>query len=370
MRIGLDVSKALQPRDGIGRYTRELLRALATEATETGDEILLWGVPETVEATTLRRHLGDLPASCLPFPPDFLPQGTVDVFHATAWSTPPGLTCPVILTCYDLTFLSHPDHHTLENKIYCLTGVLRARLVDATFLAISQATATALSQDLAVPPERIEIVYPAPTPDLEPVPREAARDHVRQRFDVPGGFVLAVGTLEPRKNLERLVAAHAALDAELRKAHPLVIAGGGGWKNEQLLERCRELDEVHLLGQVDDSDLAALYSAADVFAYPSLAEGFGLPIVEAMRCGAPVLTSDISALSEVAGNAARLVDPHDVTAIREALEEMLQDPEACDRLRDLGRQRAAEFSWKESARQTWKLYRRLAVSSPDGIAHA
>jgi len=332
-------------------------------ANQDEDSFLLWGAPEGIEATELRHRLGDLPASCRLCPSMPQLRNAVDVFHSTAWSTPVGLTCPVIFTCYDLTFLSHPNLHTLDNKIHCLTGCLRARLDDATFVAISQATAEALSQNLGVSAKRTRVIYPAPSPDLRPLERDVAERHVRHRFDLGSGYVLAVGTLEPRKNLERLVSAHAGLGAELRQAHPLVIAGGGGWKNDALLKRCSELDSVHRLGQVGDEDLAALYSAAGAFAYPSLAEGFGLPIVEAMWCGAPVLTSNVSAMPEISGGAAHLVDPFDVDAIQHGLKVLLQNAETRDRLIALGRERAAQFSWTETAKQTWTLYRRVATTS-------
>lgn len=359
MRLGFDVSKALAPRDGIGRYGRELLRALILQASED-DEILLWGAPEDLGAEALRHQLGGLPASCRPWPGGS-PHEVPDLFHATTWSLPPGLRCPLVFTCYDLTFLTHPELHTLENKIHCLTGLLQARLADATFLAISKATAETLATQLAVPAERTRVIYPAPASDLVALEPSAAHEHLKNRFDLAEGYVLAVGTLEPRKNLSRLLEAHEALDADLRRAHPLVIAGGGGWKNEELLEHCNGRDGVRLLGEVDDDNLAALYGAAALFAYPSLAEGFGLPVVEAMRCGAPVVTSNLSSLPEVAGNAARLVDPVDTEAIHRALDELLRDKQAREELRARGRDRAGDFSWAEAASETWKVYRRVVT---------
>ncbi len=177
--------------------------------------------------------------------------------------------------------------------------------------------------------------------------------------------MLAVGTLEPRKNLGRLLDAYARLDADLRQAHPLVIAGGGGWKNEALLARCAEIGTAYRLEPDGDADLSLLYSAAAVFVYPSLAEGFGLPVIEAMACGAPVITSNVSSMPEVAGDAAWLIDPLDTEDLRDALDELLAHPDHRQRLRALGRQRAATFSWAETARRTLALYRRL-VRSPTG----
>ena len=184
-----------------------------------------------------------------------------------------------------------------------------------------------------------------------------------ERFGVAGRYALTVGTLEPRKNLRRLLDAWARLPASLRRERSLLVAGGRGWGSETVagvIARRPELAAVRLLGEVSDGDLAALYSAAEAFAYPSLAEGFGLPVVEAMACGAPVLTSDRSATAEVAAGAALLVDPEDVLAISRGLADLLGDPAERDRLGRLGAERAAELSWRRAARETLELYRRLA----------
>ncbi len=357
MRIGFDASKVVRPRDGIGRYARELLRALA----EAGDgvELELYGLPREIGVAAAREQLWDLPLGL--HHGWQIEPGSIDLFHSTAWNMPLGLgNLPLVFTCHDLTFLTHPDCHTLDNKVHCLTGLLSANLAGAHFLAVSQATAGELARQLGAGAARVTVIHHAPSPDLEPLPRREARHRLRERFGIDGAPVLAVGTLEPRKNLERLLDAYAGLDEELRTAHPLVLAGGGGWKNEGLLARFQEIQNVHRVDPEGDADLSLLYSAAAVFAYPSLAEGFGLPVVEAMACGAPVVTSNASSLPEVAGDAAWLVDPLDAGDIREALDELLRGPTHRQRLRDLGRRRAASFSWGSTARRTVELYRRLA----------
>ncbi len=362
MRIGFDAGKAVRPRDGIGRYARELLRALL--ALDERPELELFALPAELDEPRVRSLLGELPGDVglhRGWPTD----DPVDVFHATTWAVPPGgprgFSGPLVFTCYDLTFLSHPECHTLDNRLSCLAGLLRAQLADASFIAISEATADELRRHLGVTDDRLHVIYPAPASGLRPLERADARRRLGDRFGVAGKPVVAVGTLEPRKNLGRLLEAWAGLDEALRRAHPLLLAGGGGWKNDALLERAGELEGVRLLGAVDDEDLGVLYSAARVFAYPSLAEGFGLPVLEAMACGAPVLTSNVSALPEVAGGAARLVDPLDVEAIRRALEALLTRRDERHRLRALGRERAARFSWAETARRTLEVYRTLTA---------
>ncbi len=358
MRVGFDAAKALDPRDGIGRYARELLRALAEAGA--GLELELFGLPPGLSGAEARERLGST-AGC--HSGWDVEAAGLDLFHSTAWNLPSGSGRPLVFTCHDLTFLTHPECHTLDNKIHCTTGVLRANLAGAHFLAVSRATAAALEEQLGIAADRVEVIHHAPSPDLVPVPREEARRRLRERFGVDGAPVLAVGTLEPRKNLERLLDAYAGLDGDLRRDHPLILAGGGGWRNQALLARIDAVGSAHRIDPEGDGDLSLLYSAAAIFAYPSLAEGFGLPVVEAMACGAPVLTSNTSSLPEVAGDAACLVDPLDVEAIRAALEKLLRDPDERERLRRLGRQRARQFSWAETARRTLDLYRRVAAGA-------
>jgi alpha-1,3-rhamnosyl/mannosyltransferase len=172
-------------------------------------------------------------------------------------------------------------------------------------------------------------------------------------------YVLAVGTLEPRKNLERLVAAWSLLPAELRARHDLALVGPRGWEDDAIL-RAAHAAGAKLLGHVSDAELRALYAGAAAFAYPSLYEGFGLPVLEAMAAGAPVVTSSVSSLPEVAGDAALLVDPRDPRAIADALARVLADPALAAWLRAAGRARAAAFSWQRTARETLTLLRGIA----------
>ena len=201
MRIGFDASKALKPRDGIGRYARELLRALA--ALDAGLEIELFGLPPAVSKAEGSEQLEELPFDLHSGWP--VEADAIDIFHSTAWNVPPSFNGSMVFTCHDLTFLTHPTFHTLDNKVHCLTGLLRANLTDAHFLAVSKATAESLNQQLGIAGERVDVIHHAPSPDLRPIPRQEARQHLRERWQIQGAPVLAVGTLEPRKNLARLI---------------------------------------------------------------------------------------------------------------------------------------------------------------------
>jgi glycosyltransferase involved in cell wall biosynthesis len=181
----------------------------------------------------------------------------------------------------------------------------------------------------------------------------------RHGLDRP--YVLAVGTLEPRKNLERLVAAWGRLPDALQSAHQLALVGPRGWDDEPILRAAAE-GGARLLGRVEDADLAALYAGCAAFAYPSLYEGFGLPVLEAMAAGAPVVTSSVSSLPEVAGDAALLADPYDTGAIAAALTRVLTEPALAADLRERGRARAAGFSWERTARETRELLYGIAMT--------
>jgi alpha-1,3-rhamnosyl/mannosyltransferase len=178
-----------------------------------------------------------------------------------------------------------------------------------------------------------------------------------------GGYVLAVGTLEPRKNLERLAAAHALLPPALRRRAPLALAGGIGWGGVEAgpaLARALAAGDARALGRVDDAALAALYARAAAVAYPSLYEGFGLPVLEAMGCGAPLVHSATTAVAETAGGAGLAVDPLDPEAIAAGLAAVLEDAALASRLRAAGLARAAEFSWAETARRVVEVWREVA----------
>ncbi len=364
LRLGWDLDKALDPVDGVGHYCHQLLRALM--ALDSENDYTLFQPHGQATQQDLERNFGSIPANFrLASPTRRGPDGAdFDLVHSTTWVFPFGFDGPVLFTCYDLTFLSHAHFHTLENRLACLTGTLRAHLRGGHFLAISEATAHELERRLGVGTERIDVIYPAPAERFRPLTLQSSEPPPTDRFGLPACFILAVGTLEPRKNLSRLIEAYRGLDLSERRQCSLVIAGGGGWKQDDLAERFGELEGLRWLGRVNDDDLVLLYNRATLFAYPSLAEGFGLPIVEAMSCGTPVLTSDRSAMAEVAGEAAVLVDPTDTESIRRGLSRLLRDEELRHELATHGLAHAGSFSWHRTAEEVLALYQRLAGAAP------
>lgn len=291
--------------------------------------------------------------------------GRVDVFHSGDGGFPRGRSIPVVSTVFDLTPRLFPDYHTLLNRLYYerrfrwLAG--RANRI----MAISDSTKRDFCRLYGYPTNRIDVTLLARAharPSVDSTRRLAALRAQHGLGDAP--YVLSVGTLEPRKNHVRLIRAFERAAA----VHPdtrLVLAGKHGWMWEPIaraVEGSSVRDRVHILGAVPDHDLVALYEGATVFAYPSLYEGFGLPVLEAMAAGAPVLASNVSSVPEVAGNAAVLVDPCDEGAIADALARLLADRAFRDELARRGRERERNFTWARTAETTLATYRAAIAS--------
>ena len=380
MRIGLDVSLVPGQRVGGGQYAYQLASALARVDQE--NSYLLYAVfyyiahPDHRRAAlpmapNVRVALRGLPPKAVPFlwrtlRSDRLKEfllGDADIVHSMTYCAPRLRRRRLVVTIYDLTFVTHPEYHLPANVEHCLTGTRRAIERADALVTISEASRHDLLEHFKVDDDRIVVTHLAADPAVTRVTDALRREAVRRRYGLPERFVLFLGALEPRKNLVRLLEAFAALAPPVRQEFALVVAGAQGWLNHDVRERIEKLgvqDRVHLVGYVAPQDLAALYSLATVLAYPSLSEGFGLPVLEAMACGTPVLTSNAPALREVAGDAALLVPPSDVDAIASGLTRLLEDAPLRAELQARGARRAPLFSWDRCARETLAVYRRVA----------
>jgi alpha-1,3-rhamnosyl/mannosyltransferase len=374
VRIGLDVGKALGALDGIGRYTRGLLAGLRELEAElsgaTRFEYVLYPLFRCERTLEVAELIGDqegftVARRAVPAP------GEVDLFHATAWAVPATYRGPLALTLYDLTFLTLAEAHTEQNRAHCLIGLSRALARGAGLCAISRSVRDEAARRLGLAPERIEVAAPAVDRRFSPAARDAV-ERARERLGIDRAYVLAVGTFEPRKNLRGLLEAWARLPAAVREGHRLVLAGGAGWATSagieplaRLAERLGISAEVLELGRVSDDLLPALYSGAALFAYPSLGEGFGLPPLEAMACGTPVVASDRPALPEALGDAAVLVDAEAPDLLAGAMASVLSDPERARAMRDAGLRRAAGYSWRSTAEAVRRLWSRV-LGEPRG----
>lgn len=359
MVIGIDARAAAEEPGGRGRYVRELLAHLARLPNDHEyvlyarerwdgarlDERFTWSLSRRPDVVW---HLGAaLRASA-----------HCDVFfstnsYLTAWFT----RIPTVIAVYDM--VAWLDGAAAQRRAAVIERLTLRPAIEraAAAMAISQATRRDLVERYPIAQAKTTVVPLAA--DERFAPGDAAGTLERHGLSHP--FVLVVGTLEPRKNLPRLIEAFAGVDPGLRERYRLVLAGAAGWQTDETFASIAQHgDSVTTLGYVSDEDLAALYRAAEIVCYPSLYEGFGLPVLEAMQSGTAVLTSSTSSMPEVGGDAARYVDPLDVADIRRGLQDLLADPDERDRLARLGRERSERFSWERTARQTLQLLKAAA----------
>jgi len=376
LRIAIDASAVPQRMAGAAVYTYQLVRALAALP---GDQRLVVfarpGLFDDLAGDRLRvehvRPMGR--AMRLGWEQALLPlqlrRERIDVLHSPHHHTPVAARLASgrlrrVVTFHDVTFLLLPERYPLIRRLY-MSSVTRAsaRAADA-FIAPSQAVRNDVVRKLGLPADRVSVIPEAAAPAYAPADG-AAMASLRQRYGLPNRYLLSVGSLEPGKNRARLIEAYARLHHEGIDV-PLMVAGQRAWNYEGDFELVRRLgldQQVRFLGYVPDEDLPALYSGALLLAFPSLYEGFGLPVLEAMACGTPVLTSNVSATAEVAGDAALLVDPRSVDALTSALGRLLTDDALRAELRRRGLARAAEFSWERTARETLTVYEQAAARS-------
>jgi len=284
--------------------------------------------------------------------------GDLDCFYSPDFTLPPVRRARTVLTVHDLSFMRVPECSEPGLRRYLLQAVPASVSRADCVLTDSECTRSDVIELLNADAQKVSVVYPGVEPRFRPVQDARVLATVRTRYGLPDRFVLGLGTLQPRKNFGRLIEGYARIRCDLTDNTQLVIAGGKGWLYDDIFRRVEQLGlgkEVHFPGYVDDKDLPALYSLADVFAFPSLYEGFGIPPLEAMACGTPVVTSSVSSLPEVVGDAALLVTPTDVDALAEALREALRGRSLRDKLIQLGFERAKEFTWARGARQVLAL---------------
>lgn len=377
MRIGIDLTAAITQGGGIGRYTRELIHALialdqrneyrffsAKPPAQTPVSNPIPVAPNVQYRSALldERWLYRLWYRLrLPLPVQLV-TGRVDLFHSPDFVLPPvNGRIPTLVTVHDLSFLHYPDTFPPKLVAY-LNKVVPWSIGRATHvLADSAATKRDLVAMWQVPAEKVTVLYCGVHERFRPITDAAALDAVRAKYglaDAP--YLLSVGTVQPRKNYRLLIRAFAPVAA--RWPHNLIIGGGKGWLSDDLMQEVRALGlngRVRFIGFVDDDDLPALYSAATLFLFPSLYEGFGLPLLEAMACGVPVVSSDASSLPEVVGETAVLLSPHDPQPWTAALLALLADEERRTALAAAGRQQAQRFSWETAAGQLLDMYEAL-----------
>lgn len=370
MLIGLDGIPLTFPKTGVGHYSAQLANALATIAPEHQFRLVY---PSSFPASSFQfdssppRNLSALRVPVGPIRkhwwsvglPRYISREHIQLFHGTNYDVPLWRGCPTVLTIHDLSMLLHPETHERRSVRRAKRRLpVMSKTADAIIVP-TEAIGREVCEYLGVGEQKVFVVPEAAREFFQPVDFEATAA-TREKLGIGDEFILTVGTVEPRKNIPMLVAAfeRTLLNRQLQ----LVIAGGSGWLAGPSLEAIKHsqaCDRIVLTGYLRDQELRDLYSSCSLFVYPSLYEGFGLPPIEAMACGAPVVVSNVPALVESTGGAARVIDPHDADEMANTISELLNDEDARFSLSDAGCKRAAELSWTQTAIKTMQIYENL-----------
>ena len=371
MRIAIDAHTIGERETGNETYTLNLIRELLS-LDEKNEYFLYATDPYELRArlpSEKARIVSLWPTSSLLRIPLVMPlaarkQG-VSLLHVN-YIAPPYCPCPTVVTVHDLSFALFPHFFSPRDHLLLSTLVPISVRRAAKVIAVSQRTKEDLLEHYHLPEDKVTVTYEAASEAFRPLEERSVLTQLRERYGLHHPFILTLGNLQPRKNMVRLVKAYD----RLRKrgfTHQLVIAGQAHWRSSEIYRAVEEHgleDEVLFTGYVPDTDLPLLYNAADLFILVSLYEGFGLPVLEAMACGTPVVASRTGSLPEVVGEAGLLVDPLDIEGIAEAIVEVLSQPHLASQLRERGLNRAANFSWRRTAEETLRVYEK-AVGKPN-----
>lgn len=375
MHVAVDISPAVHHHAGLGTYSHELLSALI--ACDPADEFTAFYY-STHDDQRPDRPLDRVPAKVVRLPAKpwrmsvllayfsrtnmdrWLPG--CDVFHATDHLLPPLLKPRSVFTVHDLIFRFFPEYHLPLNRWYL--GLMLPRFIQRAdaVIAVSESTRRDVMRLMRISSDKITVVYEGVNAAFRPLRDQAKLEEVRARYNLPPRFILYLGTIEPRKNLLTLLEAYLALVRRVESIPSLVIAGRKGWLFQPVFDRVHALgleERVRFTDFIQSDDTPALMNAADLFVFPSLYEGFGLPPLEAMACGIPVICSNASSLPEVVGDGGLLTDPRDVTGWASAMERVLADRRLGAELAARGMTQAGKFTWDRAAKETVSVYRRV-----------
>lgn len=358
MKIGIDIRETANEKAGKGYYTFHLVKALLSLDNEnkyflySNEEIETFKNFDNATIKIINKKGLFWHKKVLS---DAYKEG-LEIFIAPTSYIIPALHNPgkikVLITIHDLIAFLYPGNHNKKAVLVEKLTLDRALKKVKKVLSVSENTKKDLIRNFDIKESLIEIIHNAASDSFGIIEQDQC-EILRESKKLPKEFIFSVGTLEPRKNYETLIEAYSKMKAH----HPevkLVIAGKNGWKSESIFKKVEELglkDDVIFLGYVTEDELAKLYNLAIIFAYPSLYEGFGIPPLEAMKCGCPVITSDVSSLPEVVGNSAILVNPHSVEDLKNALHKLLSNPSLQEDLKNKGLEQYKKFSWKTSARK-------------------
>jgi glycosyltransferase involved in cell wall biosynthesis len=370
MRIAFDGTTLTPGRTGVGYYTEHLLQHLAREVESTGDELVVISNQPVDTQVPLPPHVRVHAGHRFPIRIGWMQLRAAralealapDVAHFTNGMVPASTAVSTVVTIHDMSLRLYPECHPVRrlllNRPLMHVAIRRASAI----VTVSHSTRRDLLRLHGLAPERVSVVHEAASPAFRPIGDRVRLDSIRAKYGLPDRFILYVGTIEPRKNLARLIDAFA--QARHRGlTHDLVCVGPYGWSSRDLTGRIELLGlsrHVHFTGYVPFEDLPVIYNLGELFVFPSLYEGFGLPVVEAMASGIPVLTANTSSLVEIAGDGAETVDPTNTEALGEAIYGLLTDEPRRRDLAQRGWQRSRAFSWSQTAKDMLAVYQRAA----------
>jgi len=368
MKIGIDAHAIGSQQSGNETYYEQLLKHLATTPTNGNKYVVYYTNPTgagripATEKFCLKRLWPATPFWRVPvgFPLEFRRE-QLDVFHAQ-YIIPPFCNCKTVTTIPDIAYEHYPEFFSRFYRLRSQALIRRSAQRADHIITVSEYSKKDLSTTYHINPDKITVTYEGAGPDFFPRDPVACQEQVAREYGIKAPFLLYVGRIQERKNLRRLFSAYARIKGELVD-EKLVLVGKKDWMSESLEAHMKNLDlqdRVIFTGYVPSLDLPVFFNAAEAFVYPSVFEGFGLPVIEAMACGLPVLTSYGSSLEEVAGEAALLVDPLSEESIAEGLRKLLGDRSLRLKLGCAGIARSARFSFKNTAEQTVGVYERLA----------
>ncbi|WP_158299351.1 glycosyltransferase family 4 protein [Paenibacillus antri] len=384
MKIGFDVSQTAEDMAGCAFFAKQIISHLLD--VDTSNEYLLYPVfynyrhPEYKKAyqsdrPNAKNYFHEVSWAKLnqlwdssEFQRDEL-LGHPDIIHSNNFCCPIDVRAKKIVTIYDMVYLDRPEFSTEANRIVCFNGAFESSIYADHIVTISESSKQSFLKYFPhYPEERISVIYLGSRPTLTSHLSESVKKKVIQKFNIQdSGFWLGVGTVEPRKNYRLLLEAYAKIVREYSETRPLFIAGGKGWLENDIQARVQELgiqDKVNFLGYVSDEELSVLYNLCFAFVYPSHYEGFGLPVLEAMSFGAPVITSNVTSIPEVIGDAGILMDPNSSDSLTKAMITMVQQQDQRKKMAEKSIEQAGKFSWERAARQTLDVYKKVMEQEP------
>jgi len=376
MRVAIDGKRYYLNSSGIGRYSRSLIDQLNSIGDEENLELFLYRPKGKVKfEPKYHSHLTEITADYL-FPghignaiwrftklPSLINNNEYDLFHGPSHVLPGKLKCPSVVTMLDLIFIRYPNYFKAWDRNYYRISFKKSAQLADHIISISEATKADLINFFGIKEDKISVIYPGFDAVFSKLQQQKL-DEIKIKFKLPRDYILYVGNIEPRKNILKLAQAFNSLQesSHIDKNVHLLIVGQKGWYYKEIIDGIDSLssrDKIKLVGPVYGEDLVGVYQLATIMAYPSMFEGFGYPVLEAMRLGTPVLTSNISSMPEVGGNAAHYVNPESLDEIKDGLCKLLNDKNYREKLAVKGTRHAAGFNTMRMAQETLEVYRKL-----------